>query len=239
MSHHLDDHAAATIVRAEGCTKVFGDGHVSVTAVADADLTIQAGELLALVGPSGSGKSTLLSMLGALLTPTEGRVRIEDVDVSTLDERRRTELRARRIGFVFQSAGLVPFLTAEENVATVGAFAGLPRAAARTRSQELLGQLGMADRADHLPEQLSGGERQRVAIARALLVDPPLLLADEPTAHLDADRGEQVIDLIAAAVHDGGRAGLVVTHDPRIAAHADRVIHIADGRLDATSSPRR
>lgn len=239
MTAPLDKQPGAAIIRAEGCTKVYGDGHASVTAVTDVDLTLRAGELLALVGPSGSGKSTLLSMLGALLTPTRGQVRIEDVDVSSLDERKRTELRARRIGLVFQAARLVPFLTAEENVATVGAFAGLPRAAVRQRSQELLEQLGLADRADHLPEALSGGERQRVAIARALLVDPPVLLADEPTAHLDADRGQQVIELVAAAVHDGARAGLVVTHDPRIAAHADRVIHIADGRLDPTGSALR
>ena len=231
MSDHLDGRGRTVIVRAQGCTKVYGHGATSVTAVADVDLTIRAGELLALVGPSGSGKSTLLSLLGALLAPTRGHVRIEGVDVSSLDERERTGLRARRIGFVFQAAGLVPFLTAEENVAAVGAFAGLPRGAARARSRDLLEQLGMADRADHLPEALSGGERQRVAIARALLVDPPVLLADEPTAHLDADRGQQVVELLAAAVHEGGRAGLVVTHDPRVAAQADRVVHIADGRL--------
>ena len=231
MSDHVDGHGTGPIVRAEGCTKIYGDGPGSVTAVADAGLAIRAGELVALVGPSGSGKSTLLSMLGALLTPTQGRVLIEDVDVSALDERRRTELRARRIGFVFQAAGLVPFLTAMENVATVGAFAGMPRQDARQRARKLLDELGMAERADHLPEALSGGERQRVAIARALLVDPPVLLADEPTAHLDADRGQQVVELVAAAVHDGGRAGLIVTHDPRVAAQADRRLHIADGRL--------
>ena len=235
MNDHLDGNGESSIVRAEGCTKVYGDGPVSVTAVADADLTIRAGELVALVGPSGSGKSTLLSLLGALLTPTQGRVLIEDVDISTLEERKRTMLRARRIGFVFQAAGLVPFLTAEENVATVGAFAGMARQTARQRARQLLGELGLADRAEHLPDALSGGERQRVAIARALLVDPPVLLADEPTAHLDADRGQQVVDLLSAAVHEGARAGLIVTHDPRVAAQADRMLHIADGRLTPTA----
>ena len=234
MSDHVDGHGSGAIVRAEGCTKIYGDGPGSVTAVAEADLSIRAGELVALVGPSGSGKSTLLSMLGALLTPTEGRVQIEDVDVGALDERKRTELRARRIGFVFQAAGLVPFLTAEENVTAAGAFAGMPRQRARQRARQLLDELGLADRADHLPDALSGGERQRIAIARALLADPPVLLADEPTAHLDADRGQQVVELVAEAVHDGGRAGLIVTHDPRVAAQADRRLQIADGRLTPT-----
>ena len=227
--------ADADLVRAEGCTKIYGDGPASVTAVADADLTIRAGELVALVGPSGSGKSTLLSMLGALLGPTAGRVWVAGVEVAALDERERTELRARRIGFVFQSAGLVPFLTAVENVATVGAFAGMARQTARQRAQQLLDELGLADRTGHLPDALSGGERQRVAIARALLVDPPVLLADEPTAHLDADRGQQVVELLSAAVHEGARAGLIVTHDPRVAAQADRMLHIADGRLTPTA----
>ncbi len=231
MSDQAEHRRDAGLVRAEGCTKVYGDGPASVTAVADADLTIRAGELIALVGPSGSGKSTLLSMLGALLTPTQGSVRVDDVDVGSLDERARTELRAQRIGFVFQAAGLVPFLTAEENVATVGTFAGLARHVARGRARQLLDELGLAGRAGHLPEALSGGERQRVAIARALLVDPPVLLADEPTAHLDADRGQQVVELLADAVHTGDRAGLIVTHDSRVAAEADRIVHIADGRL--------
>ncbi len=231
MSYASEGGAGAVIVRAEGCSRVYGDGPGSVTAVADADLTIRAGELVALVGPSGSGKSTLLSMLGALLTPTAGQVWIGEVDVTSLDERRRTQLRARRIGFVFQTAGLVPFLTAEENVATVGAFAGLPRRVARDRSRELLDELGLGERAGHLPDALSGGERQRVAVARALLVDPPVLLADEPTAHLDSDRGQQVVELVSAAVHDGARAGLIVTHDLNVAAQADRILRIADGRL--------
>ncbi len=235
MSDQPQQRAGAGIVGAEGCTKIYGDGPASVTAVADVDLTIRAGELVALVGPSGSGKSTLLSMLGALLTPTRGRAWIEDIDVSSLDERERTELRARRIGFVFQTAGLVPFLSAEENIATVGTFAGMPRQATQRRARELLEELGLAGRAGHLPQALSGGERQRVAIARALLVDPPVLLADEPTAHLDADRGQQVVELVAAAVHEGNRAGLVVTHDPLIAAQADRVVHISDGRLSPTT----
>ena len=233
MSAHVPDESGA-VVRAQGCTKIYGDGHAEVTAVSEVDLSIGRGELVALVGPSGSGKSTLLSMLGALLTPTTGRVFVEAVDVGVLNERERTALRARRIGFVFQASGLVQFLTAQENVAAVGSFTGMPRGDIDRRTRQLLGQLGLAERTDHLPEALSGGERQRVSIARALLADPPVLLADEPTAHLDHERGEQVIRLLADAVHDGTRAGLVVTHDPAVAAHADRVVHITDGRLDPT-----
>ncbi len=221
----------AAVVRADGCTRVFGDGPGAVTAVSGASLTVHRGELVALVGPSGSGKTTLLSMLGALLTPTAGRVFIGDVETTALTERERTRLRAARIGFVFQSAGLLPYLTAVENVATVGSFAGLSRPVARRRAEQLLDELGLANRAGHLPKALSGGEQQRVAIARALLNDPPLLLADEPTAHLDGERGRQVIGLIADAVRQHGRAGVVVTHDDRVAAHADRVMAMTDGRL--------
>jgi putative ABC transport system ATP-binding protein len=223
--------ANAAMVRAEGCTRVFGDGPGAVTAVSGASLTVHKGELVALVGPSGSGKTTLLSMLGALLSPTTGRVFIGDVEVTGLAERERTRLRAQRIGFVFQSAGLLPYLTAVENVATVGSFAGLSRRRARRRAEQLLDDLGLADRARHLPKALSGGEQQRVAVARALLNDPPVLLADEPTAHLDGERGRQVVSLITDAVRQQGRAGVVVTHDDRVAGYADRVLTMADGRL--------
>ncbi len=229
----MRDADAQARVEAEHCTKVFGSGEVAVTAVDGVSFRLAAGELVALIGPSGSGKTTLLSLLGALLTPTSGTVRVGGVDLAELDDARRTAFRASELGFVFQTAALVPFLTAIENVALVGTFAGGSKRTARERAGDLLSDLGLAARLDHRPAELSGGEQQRVAIARALLNDPGVLLADEPTAHLDGERGEQVIDLLAEVVHDGQRAGLVVTHDQRIAAHADRTVRIEDGRLVA------
>jgi ABC-type lipoprotein export system ATPase subunit len=226
-----DHRAEQAVLVAEGCSKVYGSGASVVTALTDVSLALARGELVALVGPSGSGKSTLLSILGALLTPSSGTVRVNGVEVTALNEAARTRLRATTYGLVFQSAGLVPFLTARENVELAATFAGLPGRRAAERSRELLGELGLADRADHRPSQLSGGEQQRVALARALISDPQVLLADEPTAHLDGDRGAQVVEALAAAVHRDGRAGLVVTHDQRVAERADRVLQIVDGRL--------
>ena len=219
------------VVEVEACTKTFDTGAGAVTAVDEVSLELVRGELVALVGPSGSGKSTLLSLGGALLTPTAGTVRIEGTDLTDLDDRQRTALRATRVGLVFQTAALVPFLTAAENVALVGGFAGMASAAARSRAEQLLNELELGARKDHRPGQLSGGEQQRVAIARAMLNEPRLLLADEPTAQLDRQRGLQVIDLIVATAHAHQCAGMVVTHDERIASKADRILHIEDGRL--------
>jgi len=219
------------VVEVEACTKTFDTGAGVVTAVDDVSLELGRGELVALVGPSGSGKTTLLSLVGALLTQTAGTVRFEGTDLTELDDRQRTALRATRVGLVFQTAALVPFLTAAENVALVGGFAGMAPAAARSRAEQLLTELELGARKNHRPGQLSGGEQQRVAIARAMLNEPRLLLADEPTAHLDRQRGLQVIDLVVATVHAHQCAGMVVTHDERIASKADRILHIEDGRL--------
>lgn len=219
------------VARLHRCTKRYGDGPTSVTAIEDVDLAVGDGELLALVGPSGSGKSTVLSLLGALLTPSSGSVEVDGRDVTALGPAERTTLRARSIGFVFQTSNLVPYLTIEENVAVVGSFAGLPKAEAEARSRALLAEVGLADRATALPRALSGGEQQRVGVARALANDPVLLLADEPTSHLDAARGSQVMERIAALARATGRGGLVVTHDERVAGYADRVVEITDGRI--------
>ncbi|TVR29084.1 MAG: ABC transporter ATP-binding protein [Nitriliruptor sp.] len=204
---------------------------MAVTAVDQVSLQVERGELIAVVGPSGSGKSTLLAMLGALSTPTAGTVRIDGVDPSDLDERGRSELRARRIGFVFQRPALVPFLTVSENVALAGQFARLSDSAARERASGLLAALGLEDRSDHRPAALSGGELQRVALARALLNEPAVVLADEPTANLDAERGRAVVRLLAEHTRDQGRAGVLVTHDESVAAVADRTLRLLDGRL--------
>lgn len=211
--------------------KVVGRGALAVTAVDGVSLQVARGELLAIVGPSGSGKSTLLAMLGSLSTPTGGSVRVDGVDVSALSERARSGLRARRIGFVLQRPSLVPFLTVVENVGLPGRIIGMSERRSRERALALLDVLHLGERAAHLPEALSGGERQRVALARALLCDPALVLADEPTANLDATNARGVSDLLAAHTRGEQRAGVLVTHDPVVAAVADRVLHLEDGRL--------
>jgi putative ABC transport system ATP-binding protein len=221
----MTDHA----LRVEGLTKTYGEGHTAVTAVQDASFELGRHEFIALVGPSGSGKTTLLSMIGALLQPSAGTVHVGGTDVTRLSRRQQTAFRALRIGFVFQSFNLVPFLTARENLTVMADLAGTnPKEIAR-RADVLLEELGIADRAGNLPEQLSGGERQRVAIGRALVNDPDLILVDEPTASLDTERGRQVVDLLAREIKDRGKSGIMVTHDERMVAYTDRTMRIIDG----------
>jgi putative ABC transport system ATP-binding protein len=227
--------SAQTAVLLDGVSKTYGHGRTAVTALRDADLRIQAGELIAVTGPSGSGKSTLLAIAGGLLAPDAGTVRVGDTDVTALPPGARAGYRARQVGFVFQSHGLVPFLTARENLLLMASLAGVPRRAARQRADALLGELGLAGRERDLPGRLSGGEQQRVAIARALIHRPAVLLADEPTASLDTERGLAVARLLADEVHHRGVAGLLVTHDPRMAALADRTVRAADGTLTTTT----
>jgi putative ABC transport system ATP-binding protein len=227
-----------TAVLLDGVNKTYGHGHTAVTALRDAGLRVGAGELVAVTGPSGSGKSTLLAITGGLLTPDAGTVRVGGTDVTALPSRARVGYRARQVGFIFQSHGLVPFLTARENLLLMASFAGVPRRAARQRADALLDELGLAGRARDLPGHLSGGERQRVAIARALIHRPAVLLADEPTASLDTERGLSVARLLADEVHRRAVAGLLVTHDPRMAALADRTVHAADGTLTQTTDAK-
>jgi len=220
--------AAVTV---DSVSKVYGAGHTAVTALDEVTFSLASGELLALVGPSGSGKTTLLRVIGTLLRPTQGRVLLGEIDLTALPARRQTALRAERIGFVFQSFDLVPFLTARENLTLMAALAGRGTRAAKRRADQLLDELGLSERAGHLPEALSGGERQRVAIGRALVNDPGLLLVDEPTANLDSDRGLKVVELLAGQIKQRGKAGIMVTHDRRMAGHADRVLELLDGHL--------
>jgi putative ABC transport system ATP-binding protein len=218
-------------------TKSFPSGGGEVVALAAATLGVATGELVALVGPSGSGKSTLLTVAGGLTPPTSGAVVVAGVDLAGLAARDLVKFRAAHIGFVFQAANLVPFLTARENVAVVAGF--LPpaqRRRARERGARLLDELGLAGRADQLPERLSGGERQRVAIARALVAEPALLLVDEPTSALDTELGHQVMALLRDELHQRGHAGIVVTHDERMAAYADRTVAIVDGHLQEAAA---
>jgi putative ABC transport system ATP-binding protein len=232
---------AAAILAVEAVTKTYGEGHTAVTAVHEASMAVEQGEFVSLLGPSGSGKTTLISMIGGLLTPTSGTVRVGDVTVSDLTGRQLTAFRAQRVGFVFQSANLVPFLTARENllwVAGLGSKRGRSaRRAAAERADQLLDELGLAKRAGNVPEQLSGGERQRVAIGRALMNDPDLVLVDEPTAALDTAMGRQVVQLLRREVKDRGKTGIMVTHDLRMVEYTDRVFEITDGVLRDAGLP--
>ena len=213
------------------------EGSVAGTAaVAGVDLVIPRGELLALTGPSGSGKSTLLHLAGALDVPTAGDVVVEGTPVVSLDAAGRARLRNRTVGFVFQAFHLAPGLTVAENVALPAILAKHRAPAIRRRVEELLDLVDLCDKADRRPAQLSGGEQQRVAVARALVMDPCIVLADEPTGNLDSTAGALVVDLLIAA-HDAGRTVVIATHDLRLAARAQRIVHMRDGQVAHETRP--
>jgi putative ABC transport system ATP-binding protein len=216
-----------------GVAKVFQRGPTVVRALDEVSLEIQPGEFVALEGPSGSGKTTLLQLLGALDRPSAGTITFEERDLAALPDHELAALRLRSFGFVFQQFNLIPTLTALENVEAKLAPAG----GTRGQALEMLGEVGLAPRADHLPAQLSGGEQQRVAIARALSVEPRVVLADEPTGNLDSATGGEIIELLAnlAAVH--GSTVIVATHDAELAARAPRRIAMRDGRLALAAVP--
>jgi putative ABC transport system ATP-binding protein len=214
-------------VELRGVTKVFGSGETRVPALAGVSLTVARGEFVAVMGPSGSGKSTLLHLIGALDVPTSGSVRVGGDDLGSLDDNRLTLLRRRRIGFVFQAFNLLDMLTAQENVALPLELEG--RADALAGAAEALALVGLSQRRAHLPGQLSGGEQQRVAIARALVMDPLLLLADEPTGNLDSTHGDQVMALLRTLADERGQTIVMVTHNASHAALADRLVRLRDG----------
>lgn len=218
---------------AQSLTKVFGAGDTAVEAVRDVSFSVRAGEFVAIVGPSGSGKTTLLAMLGGLLTATDGRVVVGGSDISRWNEAQRARFRRERVGFVFQGFNLVPYLTAEQNLLVIPSISGKLSGEARARARQLLRELGVDKRAHHLPGELSGGERQRVAIGRALMNDPLLVLVDEPTSNLDSERGNEVVRSLAEEVKMRNKIGIMVTHDRRMLAHVDRVLEMADGRLQS------
>ena len=218
------------VIDVHGLTKTFGSGDAAVAAVTDANMSVDAGEIVLLLGPSGSGKTTLVSMLGGLLTPTAGTVEIEGLGF--LDRRSDAAgQRLRTIGFVFQSFNLLGSLTAAENVALPLRLLGVGRAAALQAASVLLSSVGLDARRDAYPGTLSGGEKQRVSLARALVTGPRVLLADEPTASLDTNRGREAMELLRRSVHENGLACVVVTHDTRLLDLADRVLVIEDGRV--------
>ncbi|WP_181309894.1 ABC transporter ATP-binding protein [Nocardioides campestrisoli] len=209
-------------------SRVHGTGATEVRAVRDASLSVEPGELVALMGPSGSGKSTLLNLAGGLDTPTSGRVTVAGVDLAGLTQTERARLRRTTIGYVFQDFNLIPALTAEENVALPAELDGRRRSEARETARAALAELGIAELADRFPDDLSGGQQQRVAIARAIAGERRLILADEPTGALDTETGEQILRLLRERC-DAGAAGVLVTHEARHAAWADRVVFLRDG----------
>ena len=220
-----------------GVSKVYGSGPSEVHALREVDLSVDRGELVAVMGPSGSGKSTLLTIAGSLEEPSTGDVLVDGVDLAGASRSARATMRRRSIGYVFQDFNLLPGLTALENVTLPLELDGVRAKAARAPGLQALEQLDVADRADHYPDELSGGERQRVAIARAIVGERGLLLADEPTGALDSVNGEAVMRLLRAAT-SRGVAGVVVTHEAQLASWADRVVFLRDGRVvDQTVPP--
>jgi putative ABC transport system ATP-binding protein len=214
---------------ARDLAKTFGQGELAVTAVHDVDLDVARGEVVLLMGPSGSGKTTLLSMLGGMLRPSQGTIVVDGIDLTKARQRDLPQLRARHFGFVFQDFNLLSALTALENVELACNLAGLTGDAAHARARKLLERFGLGARLRFTPAKLSGGEQQRVAIARALANDPPLLLADEPTANLDSRIGHEVARLLRSLAHDENRSVLMVSHDTRLKEVADRVLWLEDG----------
>ncbi|MNI19116.1 putative hemin import ATP-binding protein HrtA [compost metagenome] len=212
-------------------TKTYGDGDQTVSILNNLDLTVNAGEFVAVLGPSGSGKSTFLSAAGALLTPTSGEIYIGGEPLASKDKAELTELRLRKVGFMFQSAQLLPYLKVEEQLLYVAKLAKLPAKEAKVRATYLMKRLGIWERRNHYPEQLSGGEKQRVAIARAWMNQPSILFADEPTASLDYERGREVVRMIADEVKSEGKSAVMVTHDERMLEWCDRVLHLEKGVL--------
>lgn len=219
------------MIQLEGITRTFQVGDQPVHALVDVTETIAEGEHVAIMGPSGSGKSTLLNIVGCLDRPTSGSYRLNGRDVGVLEEAELTNVRRHEIGFVFQFFHLIPRLTAAENVELPMIFAGLPKAERRRRVTTSLDAVGLSARIGHHPDQLSGGERQRVALARATVMQPQILLADEPTGNLDSQSGRAVLDLLDE-MNDAGLTLIVVTHDPKVAHRADRIVVLVDGRIE-------
>src|SRR3954471_13726709 len=218
------------ILEAKDLTQVYGRGTAAVTALDHVNLSIEPREFVAIMGPSGSGKSTLLHLLGGLDNPTEGKVLVDGTDLSTLNDKALTILRRTKIGFVFQFFNLIPVLTGLENVALPLVLNG-SQADATERARTWLGRVDLTDRMSHRPSEMSGGQQQRVALARALVTEPAVILADEPTGNLDSRGAEEMLRWPRRTVDEWGRTVVMVTHDPRMAAYADRIIFMKDGTV--------
>ena len=223
---------ADPIVTCRGVTKVFGKGDLAVHALRGIDLDIQPGDFATLAGPSGSGKTTLLNMIGALDVPTEGSVSIDGQDLSGLDKGALSDLRLRKVGFVFQAFNLVPVLSAAENIEFVLELQGVPRDERRERARKALDEVGLKGMEHRRPSAMSGGQQQRVAVARALISKPAIVLADEPTANLDSKTTAELVELMRGLNREFGTTFVIGTHDPRVMEHSRRHIELLDGRID-------
>jgi putative ABC transport system ATP-binding protein len=234
----VDGSGGSNVIELAGVTRLYRDGEVSVEALRGVDFAVREGEFLGIMGPSGSGKTTLLAILGLLDRPTAGSYRLDGEEMSKLNETRRARVRGKRIGFVFQAYNLLPRSTAQKNVELPLVYAGVGRRERSKRIAEALDEVGLSGRAKHRPSQLSGGEQQRVAIARALVVEPSVILLDEPTGNLDSASAGEVLAILER-VHRNGATIVMVTHSDEVAAHASRILRLADGRVVADEPVER
>ncbi|MEK4838726.1 ABC transporter ATP-binding protein [Bacillus sp. FSL L8-0152] len=220
-----------SLLKLEKVSKVYGEGNTEVTALHPMSLDVKAGEFIGIVGPSGSGKSTLLSIAGALLSPSKGDIYIREQNITQLSEKEMTDIRLKKIGFIFQFANLVPYLNVKEQLLYIAKLKKESKQESEKRADHLLAAFGLGERKNHYPNQLSGGEKQRVAIARAFMNNPDLILADEPTASLDSKRAREVVEMMKREVKESQKAAIMITHDERMLDVCDRILTLRDGQL--------
>lgn len=220
-----------SLLKLDKVSKVYGEGNTEVTALHPMSLDVKAGEFIGIVGPSGSGKSTLLSIAGALLSPSKGDIYIREQNITKLSEKEMTDIRLKKIGFIFQFANLVPYLNVKEQLLYIAKLKKENKQESEKRADHLLTAFGLGERKNHYPNQLSGGEKQRVAIARAFMNNPDLILADEPTASLDSKRAREVVEMMKSEVKESQKAAIMITHDERMLDVCDRILTLRDGKL--------
>ncbi|CAM4228972.1 ABC transporter ATP-binding protein [Bacillus cereus] len=220
-----------SLLKLDKVSKVYGEGNTEVTALHPMSLDVKAGEFIGIVGPSGSGKSTLLSIAGALLSPSKGDIYIREQNITKLSEKEMTDIRLKKIGFIFQFANLVPYLNVKEQLLYIAKLKKESKQESEKRADHLLAAFGLGERKKHYPNQLSGGEKQRVAIARAFMNNPDLILADEPTASLDSKRAREVVEMMKREVKESQKAAIMITHDERMLDVCDRILTLRDGQL--------
>ncbi|AAP27041.1 MULTISPECIES: ABC transporter ATP-binding protein [Bacillus] len=220
-----------SLLKLDKVSKVYGEGNTEVTALHPISLDVKAGEFIGIVGPSGSGKSTLLSIAGALLSPSKGDIYIREQNITKLSEKEMTDIRLKKIGFIFQFANLVPYLNVKEQLLYIAKLKKENKQESEKRADHLLAAFGLGERKNHYPNQLSGGEKQRVAIARAFMNNPDLILADEPTASLDSKRAREVVEMMKREVKESKKAAIMITHDERMLDVCDRILTLRDGQL--------